>query len=326
VLSIFRTNQLVFSLLIIPYLILIRISSFTDPIIGSVEGAGLFSKFIYQIAPLNSYVSHITALVLIFIQSLIINMACSRYKIFDEPNQLGGLFYALLCSLIPDFLWLSPVLMANTFLLIAMIELFEIYDKKSGASTIFNIGFFIGLASLFYISALVLLIFVLIGLSIQRSFSLKEILMVVIGVIVPYYLLLTYYYWSDNLGYFYSMQIESGIKLFQFSMPQDFSSLFKVVLVLIMILIFIFNFNNLSLKRNIQVTKIQQLLYWWLLIMPLGLMVQAKVQLDFLLILMLPCSILLTYIFLGMKKQWADALHIIIVTFVVVFQYIKYLL
>jgi hypothetical protein len=109
-------------------------------------------------------------------------------------------------------------------------------------------------------------------------------------------------------------------------MPQDFSSIFKVVLVLIMILIFIFNFNNLSLKRNIQVTKIQQLLYWWLLIMPLGLMVQAKVQLDFLLILMLPCSILLTYIFLGMKKQWADALHIIIVTFVVVFQYIKYLL
>ena len=93
-----------------------------------------------------------------------------------------------------------------------------------------------------------------------------------------------------------------------------------------MIFVFLFNINRLGIKRNIQVIKIQKLLYWWIVIIPFGLMIGGKIHIDYLLMFMLPSSFLLTYVFLGMKKQWADALHLIIITFIIVFQYIKYLL
>lgn len=326
VLSIFRTNQLLFTLLILPYLFLIRISSFTEPLVGMDEGSGIFSKFVYQVLPLNNIYSHIGALILIFFQSLIVNIICSRFKIFDEPNQLCGLFYAMLCSIFPEFLWLSPVLMANTFLLFALFELFEIYDKKAGAGSIFNIGFFIGIASLFYFPAIILLIFALIGLGIQRTFSIKEAFMILIGAFVPFYLLFTYFYWNDSLEYFRKMQFENGVKFLQPEFQFKNNSFIEIIIVCLMIFVFLFNINRLGIKRNIQVIKIQKLLYWWILIIPFGLMIGGKIHIDYLLMFMLPSSFLLTYVFLGMKKQWADALHLIIITFIIVFQYIKYLL
>lgn len=326
VLALFRTNQLIFSFLVLPYLILVRISSFTDPIVAGTDGVGVFSQYLYQMVEINSFSAHIVALVLVFFQSVLINITADRFKIFDEPNQFAGLFYALLTSLIPDFLYLSPVLLANTFLILAFYELCRVYDKKSGAAAVFNIGFFVAVASLFYFSSMALVLLVIIGLTIQRGLSFKELVMVLLGLVVPYFLLFTYYYWNDATSLWYDAQFAKGIKWFAVYFPSDFYGLAKLLVVLLIVGLAVFNVGNLSIKRTIQIQKIQQILFWWLLVIPFGLCFQASIHLDYLLFLMLPLGFLVAYLFLGLKKQWADALHIVCVTFVIVFQYIKYLL
>jgi hypothetical protein len=326
VLALFRTNQLIFSLLVLPYLLLVRISSFTDPISVGNEGAGIFSQYLYQLVPVNSLTAHVFALLLIFFHVVMINITADRFKFYDEPNQFAGLFYALLTSMVPDFLYLSPVLLANTFLILAFYELCRVYDKKSGSAAVFNLGFFVAMASLFYFSAISVLVLLVIGLNIQRGIRLVELLMAILGFCTPYFLLFTYYFWNDATGWWYDAQFGQTVSWFAVQLPDDFYGLVKLLIAILLIAIAIFNVGNLSIKRNIQIQKIQEILYWWLLVIPFGLLFQAFIRLDYLIFLMLPLAFLVSYLFLGLKKQSADAAHIVCVTFVVVFQYIKYLL
>jgi len=198
VLALFRTNQFVANILLLLYAVVVRGSVFIHSETVALSQPGIFSKLLYQWLPPNSIEGFAVATILVFIQAVILNIAVGKNRIANEISLLPGMFYVLLSSAFSEFLYLSPLILANTFYIIVLMELFSTYRKYSAAGAIFNIGLWAGVASLFYGSYLFLFILGMAGLAILRSFKLKEQLMAISGLLVPYILTGTYFFSYNN--------------------------------------------------------------------------------------------------------------------------------
>ena len=116
------------------------------------SSAGVLSHVAYNYLGTHGWLPDLISLILVLLQALLLNILSARFRVSREVTMFPGLFYILLMSTLPSFLHLSPVLMGNTFLILAISSLFNAYNKSSVADSIFNIGFWIGVASLFYFS------------------------------------------------------------------------------------------------------------------------------------------------------------------------------
>ena len=66
------------------------------------------------------------------------NIIIAKFRMASSVSLFPGLFYVLLVSMLPEFLTLSPALLANTFFIIAIWELFETYRKNEVSGNIVN--------------------------------------------------------------------------------------------------------------------------------------------------------------------------------------------
>ena len=187
-LGIFRTNQLAANLLLIFYVILLRGSGLFVTEAYEPTSAGVLSDFVYGYVGTSGWLPNLVALFLVLLQALLLNVLAARFRVSKEVTMFPGVFYILLMSTVPEFFHLSPMLMGNTFLILAVSSLFNAYKKSSMADSIFNIGLWIGVAILFYYSNFIYLFLSILGLATIRNFRVNEFFMVLIGGIVPLFL------------------------------------------------------------------------------------------------------------------------------------------
>src|SRR5690606_12476375 len=77
------------------------------------------------------YFFYVFSMVLVFAQALLINRFVNEIKLFSKPTFVPALAYLICASLFKDFLFFSPVLIINTFIIIIVILLFSIYENPS---------------------------------------------------------------------------------------------------------------------------------------------------------------------------------------------------
>lgn len=153
--------------------------------------------------PLDStFTNFFVAAVLIFGQALYFNFLCSKYKLIAQTNFLPALSYILISSVFTAWFFLSPAMLCNFVLLILIDQIFSVYKKEKAADIIFNIGFTLGTAFLFYQQAVVFLFFIFIALIILRPFYLREWILMFTGTFVLVFLCGVYFYWNDELPIF----------------------------------------------------------------------------------------------------------------------------
>ena len=159
-LNFFRTNQLAFNFFLIFYAILLRGSSFIVPSQEATFGkSGVFSLWVLDLCDGFGALPFIVGILLVFVHAVMINVIVARFRMANEVSLLPGVCYILLASSIPEFLNLSPILLANTFFIIALFELFGSFRQKSVIANIFNVGFWLGIGSLFYFSEIIFILF-----------------------------------------------------------------------------------------------------------------------------------------------------------------------
>lgn len=73
--------------------------------------------------------SAVSAAVLVFLQALIVNGMADSFRLMNDRNWLPGLGYALAASALPDFQFLSPPLIAATFVALAVRTIFLTYKS-----------------------------------------------------------------------------------------------------------------------------------------------------------------------------------------------------
>ena len=324
-LTLFRTNQLVANILLIFYVLLLRFSVFIPHGNEAMEwvppGSAVLSQWVYQMVGTNGLSAQIMAIVLVFFQAVLINTIVARHRLGNEITLFPGLFYVFLTCCLSDFLHLSPLLMANTFYILAIMELFNAYRKPSAADKIYNVGLWAGIGSLFYFSYLIFFIFGFISLGILRAFKFREQMMILMGLLSTFILAGAYSFWTGQWVSFWQLQFSKNLDFLDFAGQAHWLTWLKLGLFGLLLLICIISYNRYVLKKNIQKQKYISILYWGLLLSGLTILFQTEVRLEHLLILTTPMSIFISFNFLDMKKPTAEAIHLLMVFAALVLQF-----
>ncbi len=326
-LTFFRTNQIFSSILLIFYIALLRFSVFLAPFKWNPSGQGVFSEWVYGWAGSQDIVSHILAIVLLLIQGFLLNVLTINNRLSNEVNLFPGVFYVLFCSLLPDFLYLSPVLLGNTFFILAMVNLFDTYKNPACADKIFNAGLLTGVASLFYFPFVFFFILLMAALNILRAFNIQERLMAVIGMFVPYFLTGLYFFWFDRFDFFWQHQVSDNLDFFSFGPGLlGWEHYIKIFIFAVAMLYVILNNNEYLIKKNIQVQKKISILYWVLVSAGFAALFQANLTFEHLLMLAPSLGIFFGLSFTAMRPQWAESIHFLMVVGALTLQFFPWLL
>lgn len=122
----------------------------------------------------------ILSLILVGIQAMQIQLL-ARKPLYAEPNMFPAYIYVIACNLFFDFYTLSPVLLSISFILIALDKCLQHLEHPLTDDKIFSIGFMMGLASLFYLPSLIVLIGICFGLLVVSQINPRQIFLVLFG-------------------------------------------------------------------------------------------------------------------------------------------------
>lgn len=152
----------------------------------------------------NNYIVHsVLSILIISSCAFYLNAILGRYKLNSKAVFFPALFFILIGSFINEFCELSPALLALPFLIAACARVFSLYKIDHAGGIMFNAGFLISIAALFYFPYLIFFIFLLIGFIIIRPFNIREYLSGLAGVLVPIFFASVIYYWNHILPEFF---------------------------------------------------------------------------------------------------------------------------
>jgi len=140
------------------------------------------------------------SLFVVFFQCYLFNKLVLDNKAYNENTYVPGLVYGVIMSVFFDFLTLSPILIGQTFLLMALNNIFShIEFRAKRDEKILNIGIYLGLASLFYLPFIIfgiatLLIFMFFTGTVGRRYMLMFF-----GFLLPLLIAATYFLVSGRI-------------------------------------------------------------------------------------------------------------------------------
>ena len=292
----------------------------------------LFSNGTFLFDALQSYLpapgsnaNYVIAAVLTLSQAILLNVVVSYHRLTDEITLLPGLFYILFMGFSDQFWVVTPLLIANFFLLFAIMELSATYKEYSSADRIFNIGLFIGVASLFYFSYMAFLIFAWVGIGILRAIRWQERVILILGFIVPYFFMFTYYYWYDIQENLLTNHISTISGFLDFTSGTGISDIITIVLVSIMTLVVLLSYKLYTYKKKIKIQKIIDILFWAMATSALSLLIQGQINIQHFQMLLPILAIFVSINFVHMSRQWSEMWHLFLLVGVLIWHYLAFL-
>ncbi len=312
-LEFFRRNLFLNSIMLLPYTILVRIESLMHP--DQPDYASDLSPLIAWINEIvhSIFTQNLLACGLVFLQAVYINRIVAKHRMGGQITLWPGLLYIILCSIVPQYNYLSAVLIANSFILAAFSDMFKIYKRPFAVKYIFNSGFFISIAAMTYPPYISYLLAGFIGLTIIRSFKAKEMLQYLSGVLVPFILYSSWTFYRSVFQEKMGELIEGKFGFPSDIIPKDTLGYIFLGLILLPIIIAIFSYGIYSMKKSIQVQKKIDILFWMILSSMIALFISDNLTFDHLLMLTIPLGILLSMNLLRIKSAiFSELIHLAI--------------
>ena len=256
---------------------------------------GLFgrSQTVYQFA----------ALAVASFQVIYFNVMINNRDIFAKRNYVPGLIYLLFLNISFDCCTLSPVLMATTFVLMSFGTMVRQISRLQATDEVFEIGFLIGIASLFYPPACIFILWAIASLVFFSGATLRQHSLSIFGFLFPLLLTALFFYLDGTYEAFSRNFISSVFQIRQYNL-NDFKTLLATLLLPFGLgilgflrLVNAFGFNNFQIRC-------QQVMMLWAIvgIVSIGLM-PFLAPMQF--IIFVPALAFFTINFFNtFKKQW----------------------
>ncbi|MDI9365691.1 MAG: hypothetical protein QM541_12120 [Flavobacterium sp.] len=171
------------------------------PTVPFMQDSGIISlvltKYIKQLPPAIIGLLYIA---IVLLQAIRLNILLNEYRMFSQVGFTTAMSYVLLTGIFPEWAVITPALIANSFVIWIFIQLTKLYNNHSPKSLLFNTGLIVGSAVLCYHSAVLLLIIVLFALVIVRPFVLSEWFALLLGVLMPFYIIGALLFLKDKIG------------------------------------------------------------------------------------------------------------------------------
>ncbi|MEZ4943713.1 MAG: hypothetical protein R3D58_22790 [Saprospiraceae bacterium] len=313
-LAFFRNNHSTTAFILAVYIALLRLPAIlgwvAPPEAATDDGGLLYMDLLGHLHD-NPFFSAVLATALVYIQALAINWLTDHYRILDNRNWYPGALYGFAASCIPDFLFLSPTLVAVTFIPFALWSIFGVYKQTLVLSAAFNSAFWITVATLFYPPAVWLLPVAYLGLLNLRALSIQKQLVFFTGIIVPVFLTFTAYFWNDQAIAFLQIQFTRWLHSPAFQYSWDFYNTLKILFLSALLLVSILGFNVYYFHKLIQVKKYISILYWVILVSLATTLTHPEIRLEHALPAMPAVGIFLSLLGQSVRNTaLADLLHL----------------
>lgn len=125
--------------------------------------------------------------VLIFLAAVIADRVFNRHEFMSDRHHLPGMWYPLLVMPFLAHPSIIPILIANIFILIGIGRLVQVFRQPRVLAQYFEAGFWIGMASLFYMPFLIALPLLLLCIIFTRTFNGHEMTIPLVGAFVPWF-------------------------------------------------------------------------------------------------------------------------------------------
>lgn len=318
--QIFRKNWFVFTLLLLPYTVVIRIWAFFDspqwpyPISDQSPVYQYFEQFFPESYSMNVLV----ASVLIFFNAAQINNIVIKNRVARDINLFPGMVFIILSALHKDMFWVSPQLIAITFLLMGVANVFRIYQKPMASKYIFNAGFFTGISTLFYFPYLIFLVFMFISILILRRFKLIDLFQLFTGFGLVFFFLAFLLFWNNqdyNIFLLFKGQFRwsLGFKAYKLNEYLIFGS------IVAMIIMSMTNYRKFTIKKSIQSQKKVNLVYWMMIFGLLSLpFIPTSLIFPALLAVFISFSIFIGMVMTRSRNETAmELIHLFVLFFII---------
>ncbi len=238
---------------------------------------------------------------LVLFQIIYWNSILIKFRVFDENTYLPAIIMAALFHISFDLLGLTPALLASTFLMLALAQLFShtMLQKETSESTLL-IGIFGGLAAGFHPNFILFLPYMIFSGIAVSGFNFRQLMLSLVGYFLPLLLISVFYYWNDGLEEaleIWPMAFLSSKYYYQ--SPLSWLIIGSVPLALAMVG---YLFASLFRGATINQQKQRQLMLIWLIFSTMQFFI-LKRQAAFQLVILLPgLTYLITHFFLNIKK------------------------
>ncbi len=196
-------------------------------------------------------------------QIIYFNYLTNNRDVYADRTFWPGLIYLLFLHLSFDCLTLSPVLMATSFLLLAFGTLIKQMERRGATDEVFEVGFYIGLAALFYLPSALFIAWAALSLLFYTGATFRQHSLALFGFLFPIAVTVLFYYLNDGLDDFNRNLLSSVFRVRQYALS-DFLSLLAALLIPLGlgVLGFLSLFNTTSRYVNFQ-QRIQQIMMLW---------------------------------------------------------------
>jgi len=277
--------------LLIPYICILRLNSFINPpSYDSLIGLSPPVNFLYTSC--SPRVLSFIAVLIIFLQANLLNYFVNSNKINTKNSLLAGMLFSAGTCLIPEFSQLHPIMIANTFILLMLIELTKVYKTYKPIKAMFMSGFYCGICFLIIPHFLILILFIIQALLILRDVNFKEFLQSIVGMLTPIILAVAISLdrTKESFIHFFDPDVEFPPINTDISL-NSWLGLGALVLILIYI---IFNQSNLRKKKSVKTQKIVTLLFILILYTLPMMLFTSAIYAQHLTTLVIPLAILFT--------------------------------
>lgn len=218
----------------------------------------------------SQFAYHCAAIVLSLFQIIYFNYIFVSRDMFPERSVIPGAIYAVLLSISFDMVTLSPMLMSATFLLLALGGMVKIVAKRQATGEVFEIGIYLGIATLFYLPSALFFVWVIISLLFYSIASLRNYFLVILGTALPLFMTILVIYLNDAAD---SALINIFSSIFDLK-SYDLNSLYSTLTaIFIPVLTGILGFMKMTTSKrffNYQV-RMQQVMAMWVIFATLSI-------------------------------------------------------
>jgi len=270
----------------------------------ATEGLAPLYRLLVMAFENTPLLSVMVAFVLLMLQVFLINYMVQANNLLGKPSWLPGFLYLLLMSSDPSLISMHPVLVANLFLIWALARTLTAYSEGDVMAEVFNVGFLIALAGLFYYPAIVFFLWLLVVLGVYFLLSFRGLAAALMGFLTPFFFLVTWYYLSDQLDLKIGQMTTRFDPFLLFEQPYES---FAVIMMLALALISILSFVKINVgyvaDKPIRIRKRIRVLVYFFVVALASILLATRFDVHHGL-LMPPLAIAWSVLLLETKRKW----------------------
>lgn len=258
--------------------------------------------------------------------ALLLNGLHNQYKLSGSSHRLTAYFYILLSALYPGFTYLSPTLLAGFILALTFPILLRLYYEDAPRILLLDIGFLLGVATLLHVPSIFFLVWFIVSIILLRPFRMLDFVALLLGLLIPIYLLGVYLFWNDQLPLMLDL-LKDLSTAYSIEFAFTYWDWAKGALTILILVIFLFRNLSALFTYTIQVRKYLRVIIGFLPVALLAILSNRLMYIDHFVLLLAPIAMVYGFHYSDLAgKRWATVLHTLLFLLIILSQYLTFVL